>query len=103
MMAEVQQWCRVTLVAPGGSELERFVLGGPGPPDFGAVDGVARLTLLAGRLGGGIVLAEVSPALKVLLHLAGLRLQMEGEAELGEKPLGIQEVQEVVHLGNPPA
>jgi hypothetical protein len=66
------------------------------------VDDVARLELLAGRLGGGIVLAELSPLLRELLELSGLRVEMEGEAELGEKSLGVQEGQEEMHFGDLP-
>ncbi len=66
------------------------------------MDDVARLALLAGRLGGGIVLTEVSPALRTLLELAGLRVEVEGQAELGEEPLGVQEGQEEGHPGDLP-
>ena len=54
------------------------------------MDQVARLALLAGRLEGRIALADVSPSLRALLELAGLELEMEGQAELGEEPLGIK-------------
>ena len=75
-------------------------LGGPGLPDLGAVDDVARLALLAGRLGGRIVLSDVSPAMRSLLELAGLGVEVEGEAEGGEEPLGVEEGQEELHPGD---
>lgn len=71
-MDAVPPWCRVTVVGPDGAELARCVLMGPGAPDLGAVNDVARLALLAIRLKGGIVLAEVSPGLRALLELTGL-------------------------------
>jgi len=101
-MPAVELWCRVTVVGPDGAELARSVLAGPGAPDLAAVDDVARLALLAGRLGGGIVLADVSPALRALLELAGLCVEVERQAELGEEPLGVQEGQEERHLGDLP-
>lgn len=106
-MAAVQLWCRVRVVGTDGAELARCVLEGPGAPDLGAVDDLARLVLLAGRFGGGIVLAEVSPTLGALLELAGLRVELgglrvevEGQAELGEQPIGVQEGQEERHPGD---
>jgi hypothetical protein len=77
-MDGVELWCRVRVMGPAGNELACCPLGGPAAPDLGAVDVVARLALLAGRFGGGIVLAEPSPALVALLELAGLRVEMEG-------------------------
>jgi hypothetical protein len=64
------------------------------------VDEVARLALLASRVGGDISLADVSPAMWELLELAGLSVEMEGQAELGEQPLGIQQREEEVHPGD---
>lgn len=101
-MDSVQLWCSVTVVGPDGVELACWVLEGPGAPDLGTVDGVARLALLARRLGGGILLAEVSPSLRAILELAGLRLEVEGQVELGEEPLGVQECQEETHLDDLP-
>jgi hypothetical protein len=102
-MAVTETWCRVTIVGPDGSELARRVLSGPGAPDLGAVDDVARLALAAGRHGCAIVLAEVCPALRELLELAGLGVEVEGQAELGEEPFGVQEGQEEIHPGNLPS
>jgi ADP-ribose pyrophosphatase YjhB (NUDIX family) len=73
-------------VGPDGAELASAVLEGPGAPDLGAVDAVARWALLAGRLGRGITLAQVSPAMRELLELTGLRVEVEGQPELGEEP-----------------
>jgi hypothetical protein len=88
------------VVGPDGAELAHVVLEGPGAPDLAAVDDVARLTLAAGRLGGEITLLDLSPAMGALLELAGLGVEMEGQAELGEEPLGVQEGQEETHPGD---
>jgi hypothetical protein len=101
-MNGVQLWCRVRVVGPDGTELACCRLEGPGAPDLEAVDNVAHLALLAWRLGGGIVLAEVLPALQALLELAGLRVEVSGQAELEEEPLGVQEGQEESHPGDLP-
>ena len=64
------------------------------------MDGIARLALAAGRLGGAMSLAQVSPALRSLLDLAGLTVEVEGEAESGEEPLGVEKGQEELHPGD---
>jgi len=101
-MVALQRWCRVTVVGPDGAVVACCELDGPRSPGLGAVDDVARLALLATRLGGGITLAEVSPAMRELVELAGLCVEMEGQVELGEKPLGIQQGEEEIHPGDPP-
>ncbi len=100
MVDDVQLWCRVKVLSSDGAELADILLEGQGAPDLGAVGEVARLALLAGRLGGGVVLAEVSAALDALLRLAGLAVEVEGQAELAEEPLGAQEGQEKGHPGD---
>jgi hypothetical protein len=102
-MADLQRWCRVTVFGTDGTKLASGVVVGPGAPDIGAVDDVARLALHAARLGGRISLAEVSPAMRELLELAGLCVDVEGQTELGKEPLGVQEVQEEVHPGDLPS
>jgi hypothetical protein len=85
------------MVGADGTESILGVLEGPGGPDLGAVNEVARLALQAARLGGGLVLREVSPAMRELLELAGLSsetwatVEMEGETEGGEESLGVHE------------
>jgi len=117
VMTAVQLWCRVTVVDADGTELGGCVLQGPGRPDLGAVDVVAHLTLLAGRRGGAVVLADVSPALRDLLEMAGLGvgveglgveveglgLEVEGQAEPGKEPLGVEGMEEETHLGDLPS
>jgi hypothetical protein len=90
----VTLWCRVLIVGADHTTLAHHQLGGPGLPDLGAVDDVARLALLARRLGGRIILSDVNPALHSLLELAGLRVEVEREAEGREEPLGAEEGQE---------
>lgn len=100
VMAAVQLWCRVTVVGRDGAPLASWVLEGPGAPALETVEDVAISALLARRLGGGILLAQVSPALRELLALAGLPVEVEGETKRGEEPLGVQQVQEEVHPGD---
>jgi hypothetical protein len=102
-MAVPQRWCRITVVGPDGTVLAGCLLEGTGPPDLGAVDDVARLALLAGRLGGGITLADVSPVMRALLELAGLRVEMDGQAKFCEEPRGIQHCEEEVHPRDSPS
>ncbi len=96
----INLWCRVRIVVAGRTALVCHELGGPGLPDLGAVDEVARLALLAGRLGGRIILSDVSPAMRSLLELAGLGVEVERETEGGEEPLGVEEGQEELHPGD---
>jgi len=95
-----QLWCRLTILDSDGAEVASHVLAGAGPPELGAVNDVARLALGAERLGGRIVVTEISPALSALFELCGLRVQVEGQSEQGEEPLGVQEVQEQCHPGD---
>jgi hypothetical protein len=96
----INLWCRVTIVVADTTALICHELDGPGLPDLGAVDEVGRLALLAGRLGGRIILSDVCPAMHALLELAGLRVEVEGEPEVGEESLGIEEGQEELHPGD---
>jgi hypothetical protein len=98
MVTEV--WCRVTMVGPDGTSIACRVLQGSRGPDLGAVDDLARLALQAKRLGGGIRLAEVSPALRALLDLAGLLVEVEGQAEGRKETLGLEQGQEQHHAGD---
>jgi hypothetical protein len=77
-MPSVQRWCRITVLGPDGAVLARRVLEGPGDPDVDAVEVVARMALLSGRVSGTIGIAEVSPEMRDLLDLAGLRIEAEG-------------------------
>jgi hypothetical protein len=90
-MAEHQMWGRVSVVGPDRSVIGTRILEGRGLPSLAAVDDVARLQLCAARLGGGIFLDSVTQALRELLDLAGLSVEMRGEAEEGEYRLGVQE------------
>ena len=96
-MDGLERWCRITIVGPDGTEVASAVLEGPGAPDIATVNDVARQALLAARLGGAIVLDDVSPTMRELLDLAGLGVEVEGKAECGEEPFGVQEVQEEIH------
>ena len=101
-MADDQVWCGWSVVGPDGADGSSRVLSGPEEPDLGAVDAVARLALLAKRLGGDIDLFEVSPAMHSLLALAGSAVEVQGQAELGEEAVGIQGGEEERHPGDRP-
>jgi hypothetical protein len=96
MMTAMRLWCRVTIFGPDGNELAGCDLEGPGAPDLAAVDAVAGLALLAGRLGFGIALGEVSQAMRELLALAGLGVEVGRQSELPEESLRVQEHQKEV-------
>ena len=98
-MVKAKLWCQVTIVGPEGEEIAHCRLEGCGDPNIAAVDDVARLVLLASRLGGETVITDLSAELRALLELTGLRSQLdglrvevEGQTELREKALGIQEI-----------
>jgi hypothetical protein len=78
-------------MSPGGRRRPTNVP--QGCPDLAVVDALARLQLVARRLGCSIYLANPSPELIDLVELAGLSdvLQVVREAEHGEQ-LRIDEV-----------
>jgi hypothetical protein len=78
-------------MSPGGRRRPTNVP--QGCPDLAVVDALARLQLVARRLGCSICLANPSPELIDLVELAGLSdvLQVVREAEHGEQ-LRIDEV-----------
>lgn len=63
---------------------------GLGPPGLAAVELLARLQLAARRAGGRIRLRAPDPALRALLDLVGLPVEVEGETEEGEPALGVE-------------
>jgi hypothetical protein len=93
VMVACQRWCRATVFGGDGRVIGEYVFEGEGRPDLGAVDGVARLALLVSRVGGRVALVDVSPEMRELLGLVGLAVEVEGQSELREEPLGIQERQ----------
>ncbi|MFE9772597.1 STAS domain-containing protein [Streptomyces sp. NPDC005931] len=74
--------------------------GGLGPPGLAAVNLVARLQLTARRAGGRIRLRDPDPGLCALLDLVGLLVEVEGQPEEREPPLGVEEA---VEPGDPAA
>jgi hypothetical protein len=84
-------WALVVLVASDGAEVAAWSLEGPGAPDLGAIDALARTQLRARRLGGAIRLRHGSKELLELLDLVGLRREVGGESEEGEDLLGVEE------------
>lgn len=93
-------WCRGAVMAPGGLVVTRLAVVGP-RPDVSVVDRLARIALGAGRCGRRLVLSELSPVLGELLELAGLRLEMEGEAERREEALWGEHDEEVAERRDP--
>jgi hypothetical protein len=102
-MAATQRWCRVTLLWADGTVRVHHVLEGPGSPDVGSVEEVARLALWATRDGGSVVLSEVAPELDELLDLSGLHVEMDWKAEGREETFVVEEVEEEAHPGDLPA
>lgn len=85
-----------------GRVVGSWVLDGMGRPDLAAVDRVARRALAAARAGGRLVLDDVDPAMLELMALAGLAVEVQGQAEGGEEPLGVDEGEEEGHLDDVP-
>jgi hypothetical protein len=87
----------------GDAEVASWPCAGRGRPDLSTIDALARLQLLARRLGFSIVVRDASPALAELVELSGLAgvlpLEVSGQAEFGEQ-VGVEEV---VHPGDPVA
>jgi hypothetical protein len=65
------------------------------PPELGAIDGLARLQLVAKRQGTEIRLCEVASELRELLALCGLGdvlcVEVSGQAEQREERVGVEE------------
>ena len=111
-MVVTHHWCRVTLYGRRGDRLAEWDMGATRPADLSAVDEVARVAVWAGRMGGRVVLTEVSDRMRELLCLAGLGadgegaalvVEVEGQPELGEEPLGLEKGQEQAQPGDPSA
>jgi hypothetical protein len=100
-MGRRQCWCRITVRGPDGAVLGGFTLDGACDPDLAAVDDVARVALQAARLGGRITLRDVSPAMRALLDLAGLGVEMEGQSEPAEQPPAVVDREEHGHPDDP--
>jgi hypothetical protein len=110
-MVATHHWCRVTLYGAQGDRLAGWDLGGTRPADLSSVDEVARIAWCVGRVGGRVVLTEVSDGLRELLGLAGLPVdgegaplvvEVEGQPELREQPHRLQEGQEQAQPGDLP-
>ncbi|MER5429702.1 STAS domain-containing protein [Streptomyces sp. NPDC002588] len=78
------------LLEAGGAGVVVCDVAGIGPPGLAAVDLLARLQLAARRAGGHIRLRAPDPALRALLDLVGLPVEVEGDAEEGEPALGVE-------------
>jgi hypothetical protein len=101
-MTAIRPWCQVTIVGQAGIVLADRALVGSAAPDLDAVDELAWMALIAGRIGGGITLDRVSPELRELLELCGLGVEVERKAEGREESLGVEEGEKIVHPGDLP-
>ncbi|MGW1259761.1 STAS domain-containing protein [Streptomyces sp. NPDC002513] len=82
------------LLVSSGAEAVVCDASGLGPPALTTVDALARLQLAARRAGGRIRLRDPAPALRALLDLVGLPIELEGQAEQREPALGVEEAVE---------
>ena len=101
-MAGRDRWCTVELVRAGRVRA-RCTFGGADPVDLAAIEAIARMALAARRLGYALRLTAVAPELHELLDLAGLGVEVQGEAELAEQPIGLERGEEEAHLRDAPA
>ena len=62
----------IVVLAVGGTEVASWPLAGSARPDLDVIDALARLALIARRLGGAIGLREAGPELLGLVHFVGL-------------------------------
>ena len=96
-MSFTRLWCHVSVVGLDGAELFERDLVGTNAPDMETVDQLARLTLLADRLRGHIVVTELADELRQLLELAGLTVEMQRQTEARKESFGLQMGQEEAH------
>jgi hypothetical protein len=99
--ADIASMCERARSLLGGSDAEVLVCDLAGvDPDAAAVDLLARLRLVAGRLGRELRVRHARGELRDLLALAGLAdvvrcddlpLEPRGQAEQREQPRGVQE------------
>ena len=104
-VAEPAVWCRATVIGPGGDEVERWVLSGPGRPDLAAVDVLARLELEARRRGARLVVEALCPLLAELLEVSGLGRRVGVGREVGRQAEEREDrpgVEEAVEPTDPP-
>ena len=93
----------MTVLDPAGApDAVGWVVDGCGEPDLSAVDEVARRALAAVRAGTRLRIDEASPAMRALLRLAALPVEVRGETEGGEEPV-VAGDEEEGHLGDLPA
>lgn len=98
-----EQRCEAKLLAPDGTVLATCTLKCSATWGLTAVDGIARLALWVQRAGANLMLTAADPEMYELLRLAGLFVQVEGEAEVGEEPLWVEQGEEEVHPRDLPA
>jgi hypothetical protein len=90
----------MTIEGRGGHAVASWVLGGDGPPDLASVDTVASVALVARSVGGRLTVSGMSRDMSALLELTGLLVEVQGQSEGREEPLGLEGVQEEAQLGD---
>lgn len=72
--ADIHAWCEAvrSLLETSGADLVSCDLAALADPDFSTVDALARLTLVARRLGREVRVRDAPPELSGLLRFAGL-------------------------------
>lgn len=95
------RWCRMVAIAQDGTALGVWLLEGSGLPGLPALAEVAERALEARRAGGRLVLDAATSELAELIELAGLPVEVRRQAEGREQSLGVDEVEEEGHLGDP--
>ena len=81
----------IVVVDAGGIEQVTWALPPMAEPDLSLVDDLARLALSARRLGYTLRLRNPGGRVAEMLDLAGLRVEVLGQAEGGEQ-VGVEEV-----------
>jgi hypothetical protein len=87
---DASRQARLVVVRADASREEAWLVW-HGPPDLSTIDLLAHLQLVCRRQGDRLHLEDVSEALAGLLHLSGLRAQLERQPERGEQPLSLEE------------
>jgi hypothetical protein len=62
----------IVVLAVGGTEVASWPLAGSARPDLAVIDALARLAIIARRLGGAIGLRDAGPELLGLIQFVGL-------------------------------
>jgi hypothetical protein len=90
-VAADQVWATIVVLDPGDTEITTWVFTGDGVPGLAALDALARIALAARREGCAVRVRDACRELTELVDLAGLGVEMFGQAECG-KEVGVEEI-----------